>query len=223
MSTDAVLLIDADNAFNHLNPAVALHNIRYLCPPLAAILINIYQAPSRLFVTGGMELSSEEVTTQGCPLSIAMYALSTVPLINRCQSKLTTEDQSRTVQVWFADDAAAGSNLKSLHIFEDILVQLGPTYKYSPKPSKSFLVVKPESHVAAIEEFEDTGVHLTEDGEDLAHKAGQCYLGAVVASSKFFKAYLDNKLASSVEQATLPADIASTQPHAAYARFVYGL
>ena len=53
MSTDAVLLINVDNAFNHLNHAVALHNIRYICPPLATILINIYRAPSRLFVTGG--------------------------------------------------------------------------------------------------------------------------------------------------------------------------
>jgi hypothetical protein len=63
MSTDTVLLIDADNAFNRLNRAVALHNIRYTCPPLATILTNIYRAPSRLFVTGGMVLSSEEGTT----------------------------------------------------------------------------------------------------------------------------------------------------------------
>lgn len=48
MGTDAVLLVDADNAFNRLNRAVALHNIQYTCPPLATILTNIYRAPSRL-------------------------------------------------------------------------------------------------------------------------------------------------------------------------------
>ena len=33
--TDAVLLIDASNAFNTLNRAAALYNIRILCPPIA--------------------------------------------------------------------------------------------------------------------------------------------------------------------------------------------
>ena len=50
METVAVLLVDADNAFNRLNREVALHNIQYTCPPLATILGNIYRVPSRLFV-----------------------------------------------------------------------------------------------------------------------------------------------------------------------------
>ena len=102
-------------------------------------------------------------------------------------------------------------------------MQLGPGYGYFPKPSKTFLVEKPENHVAAIEEFENTGVQLTEDGESLAHKAGQRHLRAAVGSLEFVKAYLDEKAASWVEQATLLADIASTQRHAAYAEFVYRL
>jgi len=32
--TDAVLLIDASNAFSALNRAAAHHNIRVLCPPI---------------------------------------------------------------------------------------------------------------------------------------------------------------------------------------------
>ena len=42
MGTHAVLLVNADNIFNSLNHAVALHNIWYTCPPLATILTNIY-------------------------------------------------------------------------------------------------------------------------------------------------------------------------------------
>lgn len=38
--TDAVLLIDASNAFNALNRAATLHNIRVLCPPIATYAIN---------------------------------------------------------------------------------------------------------------------------------------------------------------------------------------
>ena len=223
LGTDAVLLVDADNAFNRLNRAVALHNIKYTCPPLATILTNIYRAPSRLFVTGGLELSSEEGTTQGYPLSMAMYALSTVPLINKCQSVLSSDNLSRAVQVWYADDAAAGGDLKVLRTLWDILVQQCPAYGYFPKPSKTFLVVKSCCRAAATEAFEGTGVQLTEDGGDLGHKAGQRHLGAAVGSPEFVTAYLDGKVASWVKQMTHLADIASTHPHAAYAGFVFGL
>ena len=37
-STDAVLLIDAPNASNRMNRAVALHNIQITCPPIATYL-----------------------------------------------------------------------------------------------------------------------------------------------------------------------------------------
>ena len=42
--TDAVLLVNAQNAFNRLNRRAALHNImiRFICPPFATILINWY-------------------------------------------------------------------------------------------------------------------------------------------------------------------------------------
>ena len=65
--TDAVLLIDASNAFNALNRAAALHNIRALCPVIAAYAINTYRQPARLFITGGKEIVSAEGTTQGDP------------------------------------------------------------------------------------------------------------------------------------------------------------
>ena len=41
--TDAVLLIDASNAFNALNRATSLHNIRVLCHINAAYAINTYR------------------------------------------------------------------------------------------------------------------------------------------------------------------------------------
>ena len=44
--TDAVLLIDASNAFNALNRAAALHNIRILCPIIAVYAINTYRQPA---------------------------------------------------------------------------------------------------------------------------------------------------------------------------------
>ena len=61
--TDAVLLIDASNAFNALNRAAALHNIRILCPIIAIYAINTYRQPARLFVIGGQEIVSRRNNT----------------------------------------------------------------------------------------------------------------------------------------------------------------
>ena len=47
---DAVVLVDASNAFNCLKRKVALHNIQYTCLPLEIILINTYRQVARLFL-----------------------------------------------------------------------------------------------------------------------------------------------------------------------------
>ena len=91
--------------FNRLNRAVALYNIQYVCPPLATVVINFYRTPTRLFVTGGMH--SHEGTTQGCPLAMAFYAVSTIPLISKCRDTPPDEDCPAAKQTWYADDAAA--------------------------------------------------------------------------------------------------------------------
>ena len=78
--TEAILLVDARNAFNSLNRQTALHNIQRLCPSLAPVLINTYRAPTELYVDGDV-LYSKEGTTQGDPLAMPMYALATISLI----------------------------------------------------------------------------------------------------------------------------------------------
>ncbi len=128
-----------------------------------------------------------------------------------------------TVQVWYADDAAAGGNLRSLRNFWDVLVQYGPAYGYFPKSSKTFLVVKPEYQAAAVEEFSGSGVQLMEDEEVLTRKDGQCHLGAAVGYPDFVAAYLDEKVSLWAEHVTHLTDIAATKPLAAYAGFVFGL
>ena len=104
-NTQAVLLVDTSNAFNNLNRQTALLNIHLNCPSIAKVLINTYRADTQLFVDGETILS-QEGTTQGDPLTMAMYAISTLPLIQH----LTHSVQ----QVWYADDATAGGELHSL-------------------------------------------------------------------------------------------------------------
>ena len=51
-STEAVLLVDATNAFNCLNQKTALHNMWSLCPSPTTILINTYRRNVSLFIGG---------------------------------------------------------------------------------------------------------------------------------------------------------------------------
>ena len=69
-NTDAVILVDAENAFNKLNRKVALHNMQYICPAFSTVLVNTYRNPTRLFIVGGGEILSAEGTTQGDTLAM---------------------------------------------------------------------------------------------------------------------------------------------------------
>ena len=126
----AVLLVDASNAFNCLNREAALRNIRHLCPPLSTILINTYRKPTNLYMDGHI-LLSQEGTTQGDPLAMPMYAIGICPLIH----KVSCDVQ----QVWYADDATASGQLKDLRQWWDNLVIHGPDFGYFANPSKTSL------------------------------------------------------------------------------------
>ncbi len=52
--TEAVILVDASNAFNSLNREAALRNIQRLCPSLSKIIINTYREESQLYIDGSI-------------------------------------------------------------------------------------------------------------------------------------------------------------------------
>ena len=132
---EAIILVDAKNAFNALNRMVALHNIQILCPPFAKILINTYVVPSRLFISGGEEILSAEGTTQGDILAMSFYSLATTPLQNRLR-------RISVRQVWLADDATGGGNLSELKEWWDTIIEDGSKIGYYVNESKSFLILK---------------------------------------------------------------------------------
>ena len=69
--TNGVLLIDASNAFNRMNRAAAMHNIRITCKEIELYVINTYRSPSRFFISVGGELLSQEGSTQGDPMAMS--------------------------------------------------------------------------------------------------------------------------------------------------------
>jgi len=204
--TEAILLVDASNAFNALNRIVALHNIQYICPPLATILINCYRSPAALYISGDI-LYSQEGTTQGDPLAMPMYALATLPLIARLPSDV--------FQVWYADDACAGGNVTQLRLWWKRLCEMGPQFGYNANAVKTWCVVKPAHLESAKKLFAGTGVNISVEGRP--------YLGATIGTQEFTNTYVDEKVREWSSEILLLAKIAESQPQAAYCALTHGL
>ena len=134
--SQAVLLVDATNAFNTLNCQAALLNIHSLCPPLAKILTNTYRSDVQLYIDGET-LYSCEGTTQGDPLAMAIYGIGILPLVNQLNSLSAT-------QVWYVDDATAAGKVDHVYEWWTSLNTIGPSYGYHANPAKTWLIVKEE-------------------------------------------------------------------------------
>jgi len=206
--TEAVLLVDATNAFNCLNRQVALRNVLKLCPSIGTVLVNMYRMNADLYIDG-TSLLSQEGTLQGDPLAMAFYALATVPLSSSCKiDRLTGE-------IWFADDAAGGGNLFALREWWDELLLKGPMYGYFPNGEKTWLVVKEEHLDKAKDIFAGTSVRIT--------CAGRKHLGAPLGTPAFIDAYVKEKVTGWCTQLETLAKIAISHPHEAYAAYTHGL
>ena len=186
---EAVLLVDADNAFNRINRKVSLENIKSLCPPIHKYLLNCYNTPARLYLKDGTWILSKEGATQGDNLAMAMYSLSTRPLIELLAGVIADQD---VFQTWFADDSSALGKLAAIKIWWDTLCKHGPGFGYHPKPAKTILILKDETFMPkALEIFGDTGIKITCDGDR--------HLGAVIGSEKFKDEYVSKKVAGWIE------------------------
>ena len=206
---EAVILVDADNAFNRLNREVALHNIERSCPGLYRFLKNSYQNPAKLYLPDGAYIMSEEGVTQGDNLAMAMYAISTKPLISHLAD-------GRATQIWFADDSSAAGKLEDLKLWWDRLKLDGPKYGYFPKPTKTHLIVKsPELVDKASELFGNDGVNITTEG--------QRHIGAALGTERFKKEYVKSKVDCWVRDIQNLSKIAEEEPQAALSAFNVGL
>lgn len=207
--TDAVLLIDASNAFNSLNRAAALHNVRVLCPIIAVYAINTYRLSSRLFITGGQEIPSAEGTTQGDPLAMGLYALSMQPLITGLQGACEIK------QCWFADDASGAGSVSDIKKWWDTLSTIGPDFGYFPKAKKCWVITKPDKEDLVKEAFKETAVNVTTQG--------QKHLGAAIGSREYVEDYVSDKVSNWISEVTRLAKFAAVQPQACYAAYTFGL
>ena len=121
--TEAVLLVDADNAFNRLNRKAAIHNTRELCPPFHQYLKKLVSVVSQTYCQRLVLLCSfieivfycdfiysDEGATQSNVAAMAEYAFGIRPLINILASVTKVGE---IIQAWYADDSAAAARVPS--------------------------------------------------------------------------------------------------------------
>ena len=213
--TEALILVDANNAFNSLNREAALSNIRVVCPELAAYVINSYREPARLFISGSdKEILSEEGVTQGDNSAMGFYACATVPIILTTLGKKEEKTSTTPInQVWYADDAAGGGKIDDLRTWWDDLCSNGPLFGYYPKPSKTWVIVKPEYEECARKTFPELQVT----------SMGQRYLGSFIGTREGKEKFMEEKVKEWCADLRQLSDIATREPQVAYAAFTYGL
>ena len=180
--TDAVILVDASNAFNSLNRNAALHNTQNLCPQFSTILINTYRLPVRMIVFGSKDIISNEGTTQGDNLAMSFYALGTATLLN-----YLLISSGNVKNVCSEDDITGAGTLVNLKKWCSRIISKGSKFGYYVNEYKSWLVVKNKNLLNEAQQvFSNPDIKFTTEGKR--------HLNAAIGSSGFRKVYATEKV-----------------------------
>ena len=152
--------------------------MRILCPEKAIYINNCYMKPSRLVITGGREISSNEGNTEGDPIVMGMYAVGLMPLL----TSIISNNTGNLIHVVFADDLIGVGKIHELIDWWRNVLHYGPYLGYYVNESKSWLIVKKECIQIANETFRYNNIKITTNG----HR----HLGAVVGSNLRIKKHL---------------------------------
>ena len=125
-----------------------------MCPEIATFTYNSYSKEARICVTGGLEILSQEGVTQACALSMPIYALGLLPLLNII--KLDIEEDI-IEHAACENDLCGVGKLESLKKCWKQLMDFGPKLGCNLEPSKSWLIVKFEHLDKAKTIFGGTG------------------------------------------------------------------
>ena len=144
---------------------------------------------------------------------MAMYAIGTKPLLDKL---MTTVDNVKCKQVWYADDSGSGGKILEMRKWWDELNSTGPKFGYVPKPSKTIMIVKSQElkqQAQAI--FANTGITIELEGER--------HLGAAIGSPQFKERYVTKKVDSWIQDVEQLSKIAKDEPQIGLSAFTKAL
>ena len=201
------LLVDARNAFNEINRTATLWTVRHLWPSGARFTFNCYRHHSLLLVRAkdgddGTFLFSKEGVTQGDPLAMVVYGIGALPLCRTIKDEVP-----ECHQPWYADDAGAGGKFDDILNYFNVLTNEGPARGYFPEPSKSILIVKPQSVEAAKAKFQHLGFQVV---------TGARYLGGFIGTEESKMEWVRGKVEKWAEHVRSLSVVARSSPHCAF-------
>ena len=197
-----MLTVEAKNAFNTINRSALLWNIRVLWPHTSRFIFNTYRNQSPLILKGStLTLFSSEGIVQGYPLSMFIYAVASLPIIDQMNHL------SDCIQIWYSDDSSTFGAFDSLLTWFKNLPRIGPLFSYFPEPTKCQQVVKASSINSASSTFYNTGVNVVMNCR---------FLGGCVGDSEGITAFTLSRITGWAGHASLLSDIANNQPQVAY-------
>ena len=188
---------------------VLLHDIKFICLEIATYASNCYLVPGRLFVNGGLGLTSCEGSMSDHPLGIAIYAIGITPILDMM---LVAMQNDRSKMVEFKNYVTASRNLEARRRWWDILMQISQNYGYYPQPTKSWLIIKEKKVKEAVRVFEATIIQISTEGKR--------HLGAVIGMEENKKNYINDKISEWTKEINMLADIYTTHSRAAYTAYV---
>ena len=205
-----LLLVDARNAFNSINREAALWNVRVQWPRCSRFLFNTYRGYAPLVVHGTPEyVLSKEGVTQGDPLSMMMYVIAVLPLIQ------ALVDRDKWDQNWYADDSACSAELPRLREWFDKLCEMGPDFGYYPEPENTVvLLVDSKDEAVADRLFVELGVTVV---------IGHRFLGGFIGDQEGNDEYEKQKVQKWVQYVENLTKAAESQPQAAHAALTKSL
>ena len=199
-TTECVLFIDADNAFNR---QAALQNISFICPEISTFLNNVYKSPTPFYIKQHI-IMSREGTMQGDVAAMQMYSIATKPMVY--------EDETNTKKSFYADDGAGAGTLEMVLEWWTSFLALGPKYGCFPNASRTILLVKSEHYERALQIFAGSGVNMTTDATK--------YLGGNVGPKETCDQLTRGKVGTLITHLEKLSELAKAEPHATYSYFL---
>ena len=94
-------------------------------------------------------------------------------------------------------------------------MERGPSYGYFANSIKTWLIVKPSVEASAKEIFKDTGINITSEGRP--------YLGSPLGLQSYVEDFVNQKVTTYQSSVLTLTNLASSQPHVAFAAFTCSL